>query len=774
MSIINVLFLLGLVFSPLHLVKSESPPSPQLKVTIADAAKQISLSTSTADLDAVVYLEEVVNRPVTDLNITLTPLQGAQPGQIPVEGSMVGVKEADSLSRVSLPALGMLGIRLQTELPVLGVYTGSLSLQYAGLRETYTLHIERTTPKTVFSVNVLPVGPLDRFPLIRGKVPLRLIITETAGQKTRIYPPTVELAVMEDENVVAQAQFKRIVVLDESGAPLATENDGTVSLDPYESRALIVELRQAPSAGRYQATIRVHTPDGVQVTQTAIVRSRHSWILAWLVIIAGVMGGLGLRVWVATLRPQMTSGKEIAYLIEDMASYPQAQKDALGVLFEQRLKRMSRELLQGQYAGAVNVEKLQDRWLGIVDLVNLEEGALKISADLVTTARQHLDQARAALARWQDDQVEAAKKDLEAARSSLREAKRIMRVRPLEEISAKLLEYQNVFPDAAKEMKLDAARSKLEAAIGKIREGKEVDDIEAQAIYTEAYRVYLQALIVDLNNRLPDSPPECVETNAWQSLRNSVLAENAAALKRVKSADGETLGEVHRQFEDTLKKVVQILYPALREQIEKLQKDVSELLSDSTSEAAIKSKPTLEAADQSLMQAHTHIQQVDQHLRNNNLLEALQMYDQAQAVYQAAQKNVSAVGVKLMGNGAERIALLALPVPVKQQAILPAGKELPFKPTAPPIPTASQLNKRLIAGNVVMALVIAFLAGLIGLQFLWDSNPVFGRLTDYITALLWGFGLYELGDVTLAAGPKAIAGVFTRGATTDDTVDGAS
>ena len=62
-----------------------------------------------------------------------------------------------------------------------------------------------------------------------------------------------------------------------------------------------------------------------------------------------------------------------------------------------------------------------------------------------------------------------------------------------------------------------------------------------------------------------------------------------------------------------------------------------------------------------------------------------------------------------------------------------------------------------------VTLVVAFFSALIGIQLLWIPNLTFGGLNDYITALVWGFGLHQLNEVARQGGPAAIGSALRAG-----------
>jgi hypothetical protein len=62
-----------------------------------------------------------------------------------------------------------------------------------------------------------------------------------------------------------------------------------------------------------------------------------------------------------------------------------------------------------------------------------------------------------------------------------------------------------------------------------------------------------------------------------------------------------------------------------------------------------------------------------------------------------------------------------------------------------------------------VSLISIIVSALVGLQLLWVANATFGGLNDYITALVWGFGLHQLNETVRQAGPTAISSVLRSG-----------
>jgi hypothetical protein len=59
-----------------------------------------------------------------------------------------------------------------------------------------------------------------------------------------------------------------------------------------------------------------------------------------------------------------------------------------------------------------------------------------------------------------------------------------------------------------------------------------------------------------------------------------------------------------------------------------------------------------------------------------------------------------------------------------------------------------------------VSIISIIVSALVGLQLLWVANATFGGLNDYITALVWGFGLHQLNETVRQAGPAAITSVL--------------
>src|SRR5262249_50308557 len=79
-------------------------------------------------------------------------------------------------------------------------------------------------------------------------------------------------------------------------------------------------------------------------------------------------------------------------------------------------------------------------------------------------------------------------------------------------------------------------------------------------------------------------------------------------------------------------------------------------------------------------------------------------------------------------------------------------------------------RRRLLFGGVTISwkdkavsVISIFVSALVGLQLLWVANATFGGLNDYITALVWGFGLHQLNETVRQAGPNAINSVLRSG-----------
>jgi hypothetical protein len=750
MRLLSLGLLLGLALMPFF----QTDTAPQLSLVGADSEGNVNLDTTTSNWEAVLFLEETANQGVTDLELTISPLHGPSPGQVEIDWSLGAKGGSDQSEPIAVPPLGIVELRVRATLPVVGKYSGTLSLRYAGRRETYTLAVERKSPTAAFTLTGLPVGPLSVSPFGNRPLPLQLTLAETAGQVVQVYPPVVELARLDSDDAATQAAVERIEILDEAGRPLALDPGGTLTLAAYEMRALTIVLDDVPAAGRYRATVQAQTPEGTRAETVLTVRLRHHWGLALVVILAGVIGSWLLRQWLSGGRARASLSVHLARLDEEIARYPELADDPVVKLLRTRLGQVRRDLAAGLAVDEAQANAFTQAWRVVLELIGLERSVAALPADLADPLKSSLAEVRQALARWDVASVKTAQETLTQVSTQLPAAQRAARVRPLETLIAEVERRLADFPDAPLVDELQPALKEAQQALSQAQAGGVVDLAQ---VYDRIRRAYLDALLADLQARLPETSPQGVSDD-WEQVRGRIerdLAQTRQDLSQITDLD-----TVEQRYEQVLGQVLEALLPALQIQIAQLQESLAAL---QQSEASVASETALQSALDAAAQAQQLAQHCQDQVEQGNLTGALLDFDRARSQHSAALKALGQATGGVMDDRGRRGAVPMLPVPSPRERLRPAPAGVPRRSTLPDLPSPGKLRYTLLLKDSIATVATAVLSSLVGLQLLWVGNPTFGSLGDYITVLLWGFGLHQLSEVTRQAGPAAVAATLGSG-----------
>jgi hypothetical protein len=306
-------------------------------------------------------------------------------------------------------------------------------------------------------------------------------------------------------------------------------------------------------------------------------------------------------------------------------------------------------------------------------------------------------------------------------------------------------------------------RKLAQDALQQAAEGKEA---EAQRSYAGARAAYLHLLTANLRARLPETPPQGARPEAWAATRSAALVSLGAAEQHL-AHEPPDLKAANEAYEDAARRALNVLLPALNAQVAGLR----EPLARATGGDAGGPPPEIVApAREALDAAAASVERAQSRLDAGDLSPALLAYDQGNA--QLAQGREAMQKAGLMGDDQATTAPQPMSLP------MPGGDELPAMPalalwaSGDEQSTAAWLRRGLLVRDAIATLVIAVLSSLVGLQLLWVGNATFGSLNDYIGALLWGFGLHQLNEVTRGAGPQAVAQALTTGQGTNETPSG--
>ena len=112
---------------------------PQLELTGARTPTLAEFSTANTAFENVLILEEKNGRSISDLRVTATALKGAN-AEAPLAVTVLNIRRGPPYA---VRASGSLQLQVSATLSASGVYTGQVTLSYAGKRDNITVVVQR-------------------------------------------------------------------------------------------------------------------------------------------------------------------------------------------------------------------------------------------------------------------------------------------------------------------------------------------------------------------------------------------------------------------------------------------------------------------------------------------------------------------------------------------------------------------------------------------------------------------------------------------------------
>jgi hypothetical protein len=127
------------------------------------------------------------------------------------------------------------------------------------------------------------------------------------------------------------------------------------------------------------------------------------------------------------------------------------------------------------------------------------------------------------------------------------------------------------------------------------------------------------------------------------------------------------------------------------------------------------------------------------------MMDALDRYRQCTDAYKALEPELIAAGQRMGAADGVLVELDEEQLGVASHPTNTAGSERPHVKRV-----------ALVTGNVVAFLLIALGVAFLGIVALYQPNPTWGAGLDWLIAILWGMGLYQVGG----AASQGIQGVW--------------
>jgi hypothetical protein len=279
-------------------------------ITAREAADgKVTLQVDGIRFDRDLTLQTVNGQPeITDLRLSLEPLR-RQDGK-PDHGATLKCSAVGEGTLKLLPGelktITLTGEKLE---PV--PYVSSLRFQYQGQTQALPLVITRVPllqnlsvddPGTVIGKSWLP-GPFSEWlPCLGGRVDIPVVIHETMGQASAIYPPrlgTLQLVDQSGKTISVANDRRKLRLRELPGATPPEHPDSAPATRDLAGRgevSYVFGISGLP-AGSYRGKILVSGPDSAEVTKDFTINVKDQCLWSCMVILLGVVGSLYLYSW---------------------------------------------------------------------------------------------------------------------------------------------------------------------------------------------------------------------------------------------------------------------------------------------------------------------------------------------------------------------------------------------------------------------------------------------------------------------------------------------
>lgn len=635
----------------------------------------------------------------------------------------VGGEEYDQRTPIPIPAQGTARFTVTATLPRSGVWKGTISVVYGDTRQTTVLEItRRRLAPTITIDDITPVkGTLpfiERLPGDPPELQVRLRIHETEGQDLALELPSVLPLLLEEGENSFQIDDDdvRFVVDGEAAQDVTIPADGEVDLT--------VVFSGLDEPGKYTGRVKFASPGPTAIEEAfALFVRRSRWTAA--LFIGGAVALAALVRWFLVFRRGRLRAllrlSQLAKHVNDVcaATGQSPARYDLARHVRTRLDGLARRLSAGPVPDA-DIERearrveLLARYLTVASRAEASANPSQHDAEL---------DAVASVIREQDLTAEehaAGDAKLAAIEHALSGA---------DTVAGAVGALRNDI-DAARQAGADAQLDRwiglLDAATAKAS----TDPREAAKTYENVRRAWLDWLLNRLEERLAaTAPPLGIEQADWDALKaqDSAVTQDLAAGKN--ATDPTTKFQSYEAAAGTL--------------VQELASGLARRLGSKASAMANKD-PELsgtlgDLADRAKAGGAT--------AAAGQVAEAMTAYDAVVQEYRALEADLGRHGQQLgAANSNEELTDAPMDAGAAGTSVAGAAPEPPTPPQLTKAPPAWKATVELFAGELGVNLVLLGLAVIVGLVGLYEPSATWGDWEDIAVALLWGFGLHQLGN----------------------------
>ena len=700
---------------------------PVLTVVDAQDPAGLKFTTSVSNATFPIYLELDTEK-LQGVTVGVDFFVAPDSSRIPVAVTMDGKPIPTSGFEITAQQRPRIDIRATFD--VAGDYKSHISIVASGKRlKSIPLTISRQ--RNALTTQIEGINPV---PVTRRWYPrtvnaeVRFLVRETSGHGVDLdWPQVIPFAMKEGTNPRQTG-----------GIDMTFDVSGQASGQAFHlgrSAAGKLTVSNLSRPGEYTGKIRLSSADASAPTDADVtIFVKDDWTVAFFFILIGVLSSYLIRHYTKDVRPKLVAlrgAEDIRQALEQVQQSAGTMTDVERRVFEglrSQIAELERDLTRGTSAdsGAAVLKELKEKVTFLPDW-------LTVGAKIHSLPRPSI--AATPAAKWEAmadsyflkrGAAGPPASDLAQIRTDLNQAVKNDLLKRIEAFQTTAKSHADTSTGVAVQIKASVlpllATASVEATNDKL--------IEATKDFDSARLLYAHIVADELKRTLAGPAAEGFQPSDWRDLGQLLTPTADRIIEETNPDTAQTrLDPLQRQF---LKSVINAVRPALASSLEA-------------------SKGIGDAADKTT--AQTAITDARKALDDGQASPEIGSVEAASAAYQKAVEAVRNVDrmLKPAGATAKSALIASMPTPIFS---VPAGAGIQPEKTVAAANIREMSRSERITLQITqldgwLTAAILLVATVVGLSALWANAPAWGSAKDYITALLWGFGLQQGGGAAV-------------------------
>ena len=603
----------------------------------------------------------------------------------------------------SLDPKERMGIELNAQLKEPGTYFGELSIWAEGEEKVHSLKVTLKSDSSKGFSLTEPATSRNVNGILVSNSKLNFSVENDSKFTQYLQLPSVKnmvKVIAEDENI--DPKFKGISFVGEDGNKLDTEG---FKLAPGESRRIRMEVDGLRASGKYTGTLRLSSELGSSVKETNFtLLVKHSWVMASLMILLGVFASTYLKNYLSKIRPKLEVNRGIGKV-------------------EKSLKDLSSK------HGGDEADGKSKKILAFMNsqLDTAKEAAESSQNTEVQSILNVLRRKMAIFPEWKEGVSLASDGQI----ASVIPADTVNSLNAVEKLLLKDKPEKLDFDNA--EISLNSVESSLNALISQVPYLNRLEKVE---------RAFKDAMKV-----------ENIDTGKVETLEAGKLGEIKAAIE---SMDLQGAG---RMLAETERELAALVLAPMSSRIEaRIKAFKSGLSSGKRPDGKKTVKGDQEEISASLTEMNKELKRARQAIVSGSSAEAEEMMEDIMGKLDKMEGKGSGLeSTRNISMSREAMVLGNLDAPKAMETGL---EKLILKPGNYDV---ESIDRRIRNNDIIVSVIISTVALIFGLSLLWANDQTWGSGMDYMTALLWGLGLHQVGSGSVFGGLGSIQNQLISG-----------